>query len=154
MVRHKIRWLLIGLEFESDLDQRSSVSKTKGHTNTKKGIIEKAHVFRELAKSLTILFGLSAHSIIPDINVRHVDGQIVMIRVPRDVVGKVRTAVTYITELNKEFVACSVLSVNGSARTARLASMREIRKREIKSVMSMKKLKQLDARLQVVRLIE
>ncbi|KAI2513982.1 hypothetical protein MHU86_366 [Fragilaria crotonensis] len=152
MVRHKTRWLLVRFEFEGQL--------STGPTLTKRGddlpALQTKEIYKELVKTLSGCFGMFAHAIIPSLVVRHVDdeSQLCMIRVPRDGVNHVRTAITFMTTLyNKEIVA-SVLSVNGSARTARLAIMQEIRKRVNTKALSTKDVKQLDARLQVIREID
>ena len=152
MVRHKIRWLLVRFEFEGQL--------ATGPTTTKRGddvpALQPKEIYKELAKILSGCFGMFAHAIIPNLAVRHVDdeSQLCMIRVPRDGANHVRTAITFMTTLyNKEIVA-SVLSINGSARTARLAIMQEIRKRANEISLTAKDIKQLDARLQVIREID
>mmetsp|Transcript_26981 Transcript_26981/g.44938 ORF Transcript_26981/g.44938 Transcript_26981/m.44938 type:complete len:167 (+) Transcript_26981:29-529(+) len=165
MVRHKTRWLLVRLEFESDIQSSSSTSPalsrrvvaSEDDESINKSKLLTKDIYKELVKTLSVCFGLSAHAIIHSIVVRHIDDatRLTMIRVPRSTANQVRTAVTYMTTLNEKNIVASVISVNGSARTARLSAMHEIRKRVPKTnPLSPKELKQLDARLQVIREID
>jgi len=151
MVRHKTRWLLVRFEFESQLS--TSTTKERGDDLPQ---IQTKEIYKEIVKILSICFGLSAHAIIPDIMVRHIDdeSQLAMIRVPREAEKQVRTAITFMTTLYNQGIVASVLSVNGCARTARLATMQEIRKRVEGKSLSKKGMKGLDARLQVIREID
>lgn len=160
MVRHKTRWLLVRLEFESDISRQSSSRGGSDRikvTEDGEGTLLTKDIYKELVKTLSVNFGLSAHAILHDIVVRHIDDdtKLTMIRVPRSTANQVRTAVTYMTTLNEKNIVASVISVNGSARTARLSAMHEIRKRVPKTKpLSAKELKLLDARLQVIREID
>jgi hypothetical protein len=51
-----------------------------------------------------------------------------MVRVPREFYGLVRSAVSFVTMLQNKRVVLSCLSVNGSARTAKVAAMKQIRR--------------------------
>jgi len=56
--------------------------------------------------------------------------QLAMVRVPRAFYGMVRGAVCFVTRLglqNRRRVVLSVLSVSGSARTAKLRAMQQVR---------------------------
>lgn len=50
-----------------------------------------------------------------------------MIRVPREFNALIRAAITLITTIQRKRVIATVISVNGSARTAKLTAMRELR---------------------------
>lgn len=156
MVRHKTRWLLARFEFESQLWTGPTKREVGGERDDLPPLQTK-EIYKELVKILASCFGMAAHAIIPDLVVRHVDvqSQLCMIRVPRNAAARVRTAITFMTTLYNQNIVASVLSVNGSARTARLATMNEIRKRVKRNqAMSEKELKLLDARLQVIREID
>jgi hypothetical protein len=51
-----------------------------------------------------------------------------MVRVPREFCGLVRVAVSFVTMLQNKRVVLSCLSVNGSARTARLAATKQVKR--------------------------
>ena len=155
MVRHKTRWLLVRLEFESQLSTVLTKREVGGEASDLPTLQTK-EIYKELVKILGACFGMAAHAIIPDLVVRHVDvpSQLCMIRVPRDAANRVRTAITFMTTLYNQNIVATVLSVNGNARTARLATMNEIRKRVQRKPMTEKEMKLLDARLQVIREID
>ena len=123
--------------------------------------LQTKEIYKELVKVLSSCYGLFAHSIIPNLIVRHVDeeSQLCMIRVPRDAANHVRVAITFMTSLYNKGIVASVLAINGSARTARLTTMREIRRRQLidkqrMTIPSTKEMKRLDARLQIIREID
>jgi RNase P/RNase MRP subunit POP5 len=120
--------------------------------------LQAKEIHKEIVKSLNGCFGLSVHSFLSDIVVRHIDhdSRLCMIRVPRDAANRVRAAITLLTTLYNEGIVASVISVQGCARTARLATMHEIRRREVlrRKSISQSHLKLLDARLQTVRDID
>lgn len=144
MVRHKTRWLLVHFSFEADLVGPVTISNKETPT------FQAKEIYKELVKTMSVCYGLSSHAMIPDIMVRHVDddSRLVMIRVPRATVAKVRTAITYMTTFKNHPVVASVVAVNGSARTAKIAATRAIKKSP--QPRSIKELKQLDARLQAI----
>jgi hypothetical protein len=51
-----------------------------------------------------------------------------MVRVPREFCGLMRAAVSFVTMLQNKRVVLSCLSVSGSARTAKLAAMKQVRR--------------------------
>lgn len=143
MVRHKTRWLLVRFDFEADLVGSATISNEETPT------FQTKEIYKELVKTMSVCYGLSSHAMIPDIMVRHVDdNRLVMIRVPRAIVAKVRTAITCMTTFKNHAVVASVVAVNGSARTAKIAATRAIKKSP--QPRSIKELKQLDERLQAI----
>lgn len=89
------------------------------------------------------------------LTVRYFDSEsnLALIRVPRHECGKVRAALTFMTTIDNEMVVATVLSVNGSARTAKLVAMGELRRRfrESSNAASATKLKKLEGRLNQIR---
>lgn len=74
---------------------------------------------------------------------------------PRDACGLARAALTFLTTIQGRSIVASVISVNGSARTAKRVAMLEM-KRELRQKCSFSKreLKELEARLDMIRKIE
>jgi RNase P/RNase MRP subunit POP5 len=143
MVRHKTRWLLVKFQFKCNKDPTAAA-------------LDKKDVYKELAMSMSLCYGLSAHSMISEVMVRHVvDGNLAMIRVPREIAAHVRTAIVYMTSINSQPVVPTVVAVNGCARTAKLAAMKETRKRAPRDGLdSANRLRELDSRLQIIREID
>ena len=54
--------------------------------------------------------------------------RLAMVRTPREFCGRVRASITLLTLLNNQRVVLAVMSVNGSARTAKVAAIRELRR--------------------------
>jgi RNase P/RNase MRP subunit POP5 len=152
MVRVKHRWLLVRIDFTKELlVANSEFDKCAPDLQAKE-------IHKEIVKSLNICFGLSVHSFLSDIVVKHIDqeSRLCMIRVLRDSANRVRAAITLLTNLYNEGIVASVISIQGSSRTARLAAMHEIRKRETlqRKTISQNELLQLERRLQAVRDID
>lgn len=82
--------------------------------------------------------------------------RLAMIRVARDSCDMVRAAICFTTSILGKSVAASVLSVNGSARTAKRAALLEMRRNFQKRNHSMdkKSLVALEARLNMIQKIE
>lgn len=75
-------------------------------------------------------FGIAASGITEDMQVLfyNTDTGLAMIKVPRDSSNLVRSAITIMTQLNNVPMVATVLSTNGSARTAKLATIRELKR--------------------------
>lgn len=57
------------------------------------------------------------------------DSKLALIKVPRDASDLVRSAITLLTKVNDESIVATVISTNGSARTAKLATLRLIKRK-------------------------
>jgi RNase P/RNase MRP subunit POP5 len=81
--------------------------------------------------------------------------RLILVRVPRDACGLVRAAMTLLTTIQGRSVVASVISVNGSSRTAKRVAMLEMRRsfRQHCSP-SKRELTGLEARLDIIRKIE
>ena len=80
-----------------------------------------------------------------------------MIRAPRGDYQKVRASITFLTSMQSQPMAATVLSVNGSASTARIAALAEIRRRfraQLIKSPSKRDLDILDQRLRAIQEIE
>ena len=58
----------------------------------------------------------------------HPGAKIVIVKTPRDKYKMIRAALTLVTHINDMPVVMSVTSVNGSARTSKIAALRTLRK--------------------------
>lgn len=56
------------------------------------------------------------------------EAQIAIVKVPRDKYKIIRAAFTLLTNLNYKPVVATIISVNGSARTCKIAALRTLRK--------------------------
>jgi Rpp14/Pop5 family len=52
--------------------------------------------------------------------------RLALVRVPREFCSTIRTSLTLLTEIKNQRIAISILSVNGSARTAKINSIRTL----------------------------
>lgn len=134
MVRHKNRWLLVKIELADEI-----------RTNEKKsssGFPSKKEFHGRLRKTISWCFGIAGEVPACDTQVRFCDAetQIAVVRVPREFCGKIRAALTLLltrkqlasigelTEMeSKQDYLASVVSVHGSARTAKIAVFRKLR---------------------------
>lgn len=74
---------------------------------------------------------------------------------PRDACGLARASLVFLTAIQGKSIVASVISVNGSARTARRVAMLEIKRSfRLKCSASKRELKELEARLDMIRKIE
>jgi len=126
MVRHKTRWFLVRLDYARDMVKAQS-SRVVGHADSFPTKKELAIAIRE---SLVSCFGQSSTTeAAREIQVRLSDlsTRLAMIRVPRQFHTKIRASITFMTAIGGKRLVASVISVNGSARTAKLATIRHIR---------------------------
>jgi RNase P/RNase MRP subunit POP5 len=82
--------------------------------------------------------------------------RLAIIRVSRESCSLVRAAITFITSIQRRLVVASVISVNGSARTAKRVALLETRRSFRQDICSTDKreLKDLERRLNLIRKIE
>lgn len=87
--------------------------------------------------------------------------KLAMLRVPRDSANMVRSAITFLTQVREEPIAAVVVSTSGSARTAKIAALRAIKKAfrkkfdsDSKSSADVKQLKQLKSLINSVSHID
>lgn len=169
MVRHKTRWLLVRLDFFEDLSgdrtwsgaDTSSSSKTSGEIAQAEGLITKKDVLKSIRDSLGLSFGVASSGISNEIQVRLYDEhfRLAMIRVPREESPTVRAAVTFLRAVQGKPVVASIISVNGSARTAKAATIMEF-KRSFREQMAGQRncsgsvLKVLEERIGLIRSID
>ena len=134
MVRLKTRWLLVRIELPTDNDEPLSMRNVV--------------LARGIRDHLLQCFGDAAAGAAYDTHVRWCDSgtQLALIRVPREFYPMIRASVTLLTQLvvsanhtaNKPNdtttpttmtrLALHVLSVHGSARTAKLQALRRVQK--------------------------
>ena len=77
-----------------------------------------------------------------------------MLKVPREHCSRIRAAITLLTRVGDEPITAVVVSISGSARTAKLAALREIKQRfhQMNSNESLikKNLKRLDQNIEQI----
>ena len=177
MVRHKTRWLLVRLDFESDMAMEESKKRKRGEISRLDTIV----IYRAIKESLSSCFGIAAYGVLQGVQgkivaclkckssnvnahsialVRYYDEQdrLAMIRMPREGYGMVRASIMFLTLLQSKAVVASVISVNGSARTARLAAISEVQRlfrgHHSQKNPSKKEVIQLELRLQQIQAID
>ncbi len=135
MVRHKNRWLLVKVELADEIRNGGPSKSSNSSFPSKKEFTNR------LRKTISWCFGIAGEVPACDTQVRFIDAQtqLVVIRTPRDYCGKIRAALTLlltrkqlasIGELSQEETCeylAAVVSVHGSARTAKIAVFRKLR---------------------------
>ena len=138
MVRHKNRWLLVKVELADEI--RTNEKKKSSSSN---GFPSKKEFHGRLRKTISWCFGIAGEVPACDTQVRFCDAetQIAIVRVPRQYCGKIRAALTLLLtrkqlasigelsemESKQQDYLASVVSVHGSARTAKIAIFRKFR---------------------------
>jgi RNase P/RNase MRP subunit POP5 len=155
MVRRKSRWLLVKLDFESDILSScsdgiagGSLAMTSSSSTRKKRKLDDdetmttssihqvtgTDIYRGLRDSVTQNFGMVGAAL-SDIQVRLYDPKLhlAIIKTTREGYPAVRSSLTVMTQIKQGGdvlkVVASTISVSGSARTARNAAWIEVRKR-------------------------
>lgn len=153
MVRRKSRWLLVKLDFESDILSScsggiaggplavtlSSIARKRkldGDETTTTLIhqVTGTDIYRALRDSVTQNFGMVGGAL-SDIQVRLYDPKLhlAIIKTTREGYPAVRSSLTFMTQIKQGGdalkVVASTISVSGSARTARNAAWVEVQKR-------------------------
>lgn len=176
MVRQKSRWLLIRIDLEDQvksIKDTSTASLLEGAAVKKKKEdpaasssriqLEKKNIFHALRIMIEESFGIARSGIIDDIQVRlySSEARLAIVKVPRDDCDLVRSAVTFLTQIQEEPVTAVVLATNGSARTAKVAAMRQVRKdfrekyRDARNIgIGKKELQKLDSLIDHIRGID
>jgi Rpp14/Pop5 family len=101
------------------------------------------HCFRETSDRLNLAHILSLT--FPEcvfVPVRYYDAsqtKLLLLRVPRDVVTSVRASLSFLTTVRTRRVALHTVSIHGSARTAKLATVRRIRSYYREQVLQMRR---------------
>jgi len=121
MVRHKSRWLLVRIDWETDVNCTSPGSNE---------IITARDIYLELRNLVQTVFGISGAAMTHDLQVRIYDAEarIAIIRISRCQCNLVRASLTLLTSLKKFPLVANVISLSGSARTAKMIALRELRK--------------------------
>eukprot|EP00566_Odontella_aurita_P027342 CAMPEP_0113580384 /NCGR_PEP_ID=MMETSP0015_2-20120614/30642_1 /TAXON_ID=2838 /ORGANISM="Odontella" /LENGTH=168 /DNA_ID=CAMNT_0000484565 /DNA_START=70 /DNA_END=572 /DNA_ORIENTATION=+ /assembly_acc=CAM_ASM_000160 len=136
MVRQKSRWILARLDFEEDviLGVRSSGTRKLGREdgsarlNASKGLSGK-DIHKALREMLSTAFGTVGAGMVYTIQVCLYDeeARLAIIKAPRDYCTKICASLTFVTSIENNPVAVSVRAICGSARTAKVAGMHELR---------------------------
>jgi hypothetical protein len=156
MVRHKNRWLLVKVELAGDVrsnQQQPSIVRTTTTTTTTaysssrpSPFPSKKEFLARLRRTVSWCFGIAGEGPAYDTQIRFCDPdtRLVVVRVPRDSCGMIRSALTLLltrkqlaslgettrtmeaTQPPLDYLA-SVISVHGSARTAKIAVFRKLR---------------------------
>ena len=152
MVRHKNRWILVNVEFADDIRNNKNNHHHLQHTSASSGP-SSAHLFPSkkeftirLRRTIAWSFGIAGEGPACDTQVKFCDAetQLVVVRVPRQYCDMIRSSLTLLLT-NKQLVSlgettttqqqqgsmqdyqASVVSVHGSARTAKIAVFRKLR---------------------------
>ena len=151
MVRRKSRWLLVKLDFESDIlsscsggiaggplatTSSSSARKRDEKTTATTSIqqVTGTDIYRALRDSVTQNFGMVGTAL-ADIQVRLYDPKLhlAIIKTTREGYPAVRSSLTNMTQIKQGGdvlkVVASTIAVSGSARTARNAAWVEVQRR-------------------------
>jgi RNase P/RNase MRP subunit POP5 len=149
MVRHKTRWLLVKVDFEVDVRKRNSKpidyfpSKKEVAQSIRESILScfgtaaegAAFDTQGMSRCFLLYFVIafnSKHCTQSPFSVRLCDAstRLLLLRVPREFHGIVRSAITLMTSVgaNNRPVVASVISANGSARTAKIATIAQVRR--------------------------
>lgn len=146
MVRLKSRWLLVRVDFEphvagaagSQCDiggvrvgkASDGAGKQQSALDTKISSVSTSDLYHSVRECASSLFGLSGTSAVQYLQVLHYDpeARVVSMRVSRDACNLVRASLTFITSIKGITAIFSVIAVNGSARTAKIAFLHELRR--------------------------
>lgn len=128
MVRHKSRWLLIRIDREERV--KSIKDTQKDPPDTPSAPIEKKNIYHALRIMIEGAFGIARAGIVEDIQVRLYNSEtsLAVVKVPREDCDLIRSAITLLTQIQDEPITAVVLSTSGSARTAKIAAMRQVKK--------------------------
>mmetsp|Transcript_11298 Transcript_11298/g.21138 ORF Transcript_11298/g.21138 Transcript_11298/m.21138 type:complete len:191 (-) Transcript_11298:1102-1674(-) len=190
MVRHKSRWLLIRIEYESEVknisrrditatatNASSSTAPTDSHmaskspstfSSSQQGLdttlfqkpteLFRIHLYHSIRCTMEDAFGIAACGITEDIQVvfYNTDTGLAIVKVSRDSCNLVRSAITIMMQVNNVPMVATVISTNGSVRTAKLAAIREIKRmfRESDAVPTQERLKKLEEHMDQVHCVE
>ena len=149
MVRHKNRWILVQFDYEPDIleqctpdapnskkrklkkiDSQSSADDEQIQTRIQIRQITTTDIFRSLQETLTQNYGIVGSST-TEISVRLYDPKIglAVIKTSRDKYPIVRSSLMFITSIKQIKAVARIISINGSARTARNAAWKEVQHR-------------------------
>lgn len=140
MVRHKNRWLLVKVELADDIRK----NKTLSVGTSPELFPSKKEFTTRLRRTITWCFGVAGEGPSHDTQIRFFDAetQLVLVRGPRQYCDMVRSSLTLLLtrkqllSLGERLVddagstsdyCASVISVHGSARTAKIATFRKLR---------------------------
>lgn len=131
MVRLKTRWILLRLDFPSDVGFRKQ-TKEGGNNNLKAldgQFPSRKEVFIAINNNHIENFGVAGTGEAQDIQVRFCDPvtRLVLIRIPRDAFPRVRSTLTLITSIIRRRVVVNIIGVNGSVRTAKRSAIEHVR---------------------------
>ena len=164
MVRHKVRWLLVQFDFEKKLEEKENYYDDEDSdsdavaTRSILSFPSKKEISAMIRQSMSSCFGLVADGAANEVQIRLVDPstRLVLLRTPRKLCNLVRCSLTLLTtatitrdgnnatgEANNKNnrpirIVASVISVNGSARTAKLATMGRVKEYYKKKMLSNK----------------
>jgi len=138
MVRQKKRWLLVKVELADDIQKNRTLS-----VGTSSELFpSKKEFITRLRRTITWCFGITGEGPACETQIRFCDAatQLVLVRAPRQYCDMIRSALTLLLT-RKQFLSlgekidgptsdyyASVISVHGSARTAKIATFRKLRK--------------------------
>ena len=148
MVRQKNRWILVQFDYEPNILAQCTPDETSGPANKKRKLkkldsqsstadeqmqirqITTTDIFRSLQETLTQNYGIVGSST-TEISVRLYDPKLglTVIKTSRDKYPIVRTSLMFLTSIKQIKAVATIISVNGSARTARNAAWKEVQQR-------------------------
>ena len=141
MVRHKNRWLLVKIELADDIRKNQQQSSTR-YTSSSDLFPSKKEFASRLRRTVGWCFGIAGEGPASDTQLRFYDPstQLAVVRVPRKYCDMIRSSLTLLLT-RKQLLSIgenadttqqsdyqtSVVSVHGSARTAKIAVFRKLR---------------------------
>lgn len=157
MVRVKTRWILARIDFDRHMGRATTtttnnnkdneqyrrhitnipeleINHHNNHHPNKPGSLSlffpsRKEVFFLLHENHILNFGLSVSAEAEQIHVRFCDPttRLILIRVPRDSYPRIRSTITFITNILGRSAIISIIKVNGSVRTAKLCTIQIVR---------------------------
>lgn len=128
-MRTKVSWLLVRFDFEGhELNGSSTVKSTTTKTTAAIDAITSKDIYNSLRESISLLHGPVGFGQTTSLEVRLYDkvARIAMIRTPIACSDMVRTSLTFLTSVKSIPVVASILSVNRSLRTAKIAALGQL----------------------------
>lgn len=140
MVRHKNRWLLVRVELDDDI--RNNNQQMSVGSSSLDLFPSKKEFMARLRRTVTWCYGIAGEGPACDTQIRFCDAEtrLVVVRLPRQYGDMIRSSLTLlltrkhllslgekVDKVNPSDFHVCVLSVHGSARTAKIAIFRKLR---------------------------
>ena len=155
MVRQKSRWIIARLDFEEDVTRggfdesvdkasparkrrRVSTKETSSENGaqTKQSVppanpqIESKNIYWDFRRTFESCYGASGAGLVHGVKLLLYDpvDRLAVLKVPRELCGQARSALTLLTAVGDRPVVASIVAVNGSARTCKTTVLTMLRR--------------------------